>query len=264
MTAALLAVAGAVLLWPDGRSAVRQRLAGLSPPDAGGPWRRAVPLPVAAAVVVGSAGALLGTALVGVLAAGGAALAAHGWRARRAQAADHARLSTFTETLAAFAAELRAGRSLEEAVRGAVADCPDPDVAAALVRAVRAPGEPRPPMEAAADEMPAALDRLSAAVALSARTGCSLAAVVTAVEDDLRARQRRRRELLVATAGPRASARLLAGLPLLGLAMGSGVGADPWQVLTRTGTGQALLVAGVLLEVAGIAWTGRLVARIGR
>ena len=68
----------------------------------------------------------------------------------------------------------------------------------------------------------------------------------------------------MATAGPRSSARLLAGLPLLGLAMGSGVGADPWAVLTTTGSGQALLVAGVLLEVAGIAWTGRLVRRIGR
>jgi len=47
---------------------------------------------------------------------------------------------------------------------------------------------------------------------------------------------------------------------VLGLLMGSGVGAHPWTVLT-TGAGQALLVAGVALEIAGIAWTGRLVAR---
>jgi tight adherence protein B len=51
---------------------------------------------------------------------------------------------------------------------------------------------------------------------------------------------------------------------VLGLAMGSGVGADPWSVLTRTGTGQVLLVAGVGLEVAGIAWTRRLVDRVLR
>ena len=54
---------------------------------------------------------------------------------------------------------------------------------------------------------------------------------------------------------------LLAGLPLLGLAMGAGIGADPWAVLTRTGTGQVLLVAGVGLEAAGLMWSSRLIAR---
>jgi tight adherence protein B len=88
--------------------------------------------------------------------------------------------------------------------------------------------------------------------------------VVTAVEDDLRARHRQRLELRSAVAGPRASALLLAALPLLGLAMGSGVGARPWSVLTGTGTGQVLLVVGVGLEVVGIAWTGRLVERAVR
>jgi tight adherence protein B len=85
--------------------------------------------------------------------------------------------------------------------------------------------------------------------------------VAGAVEDDLRARHRLRLELRAATAAPRASAALLAGLPALGLAMGHGIGADPWGVLTRTGTGQILLVAGVALEAAGLAWAQRLVAR---
>ena len=49
---------------------------------------------------------------------------------------------------------------------------------------------------------------------------------------------------------------LLAGLPLVGLAMGSGVGADPWRVLTTTGPGQVLLVAGSALELAGLPWSG--------
>jgi tight adherence protein B len=106
-----------------------------------------------------------------------------------------------------------------------------------------------------------ALRRISAAVRLSVRTGCSLAAVLGAVEDDLRARRRSRQELRAATAGPDASATVLAGLPALGLAMGSGVGADPWHVLTATGTGQVLLVAGVALELAGLAWARRLVRR---
>ncbi len=88
------------------------------------------------------------------------------------------------------------------------------------------------------------------------------AAVAGAVEDDLRARRRHRQELRAAVSAPRASAMLLAGLPVLGLAMGAGVGADPWGVLTTTGTGQVLLVAGVALELAGLAWSGRLVGRV--
>ena len=106
-----------------------------------------------------------------------------------------------------------------------------------------------------------ALGRITA-VQLSQRTGCSLAAVAGAVEDDLEARRRRRAGTPRRGRRPKASALLLAGLPVLGLAMGSGVGADPWGVLTTTGAGQVLLVAGVALELAGLAWTGRLVRRV--
>jgi tight adherence protein B len=108
------------------------------------------------------------------------------------------------------------------------------------------------------------LQHVSAAVALSNRTGCSLAAVLAAVEDDLRARRRADRELRSSTAGPRASAALLAGLPVLGMVMGSGVGADPWGVLTTTTTGQVLLVVGVGLELAGLAWSRQLLLRAVR
>ncbi|MCF6506246.1 pilus assembly protein TadB [Blastococcus sp. MG754426] len=265
MSAALLAVAGAVLLWPDGRAVARYRLHRPGPP-AGSRVPGRVPLPVVAAVAAGGAGALLATPLVAVLAAGCAALAARARLAGRRVAADVTRQAVLADALGAVAAELRAGRALAEAVRSAVADCPDAVVGAALVRAARAPapGGDGGRDDGDGDGTPAALARLSAAVALGACTGCSLAAVVAAVEDDLRARLARRRELLVATAGPRAGARLLAGLPVLGLAMGSGVGADPWHVLTATATGQGLLVAGVLLEAAGVAWTGRLVRRIAR
>ncbi|WP_346621448.1 pilus assembly protein TadB [Blastococcus montanus] len=256
MSLALLAAAGAAVLWPDGRALLRRRLrvvAGVPRPPG-----RPVPLPLLAAAGLGALGAVLSTPLVALLAAGGGALSARAWASRRVAASEETRLVALAEALGALAAELRAGRSLEDAVRGAAAACPDRHCAAALVSVLRAP--PAGPRDALAAE----LGRLSAAVALSARTGCSLATVVVAVEDDLRARLGHRRALRVATAGPRASARLLAGLPVLGLAMGSGIGADPWRVLTTTGPGQVLLVVGVLLEAAGIAWTGRLMHRIGR
>jgi tight adherence protein B len=46
--------------------------------------------------------------------------------------------------------------------------------------------------------------------------------------------------------------------------MGSGVGADPWHVLTATGAGHLLLMLGVGLELTGIAWSARLTARAVR
>jgi tight adherence protein B len=160
--------------------------------------------------------------------------------------------------LGALAADLRSGRSLAAAAEAAQHACGDAATGQLLARAVQVPDAPRPEQ---APEIGDALARVAAATRLSTRTGCSLAAVATAVEDDLRARVRHRADLRTATAGPRASAAVLAGLPVLGLLMGSGVGADPWRILTTTATGQVLLVAGVALEAAGLAWSSRLVQR---
>jgi tight adherence protein B len=210
------------------------------------------------ALMAGAAGLFLSTPVVAVLAAvcGGAAGRAVRQRSRAAAAERRAR--ALVEALGALAAELRAGRPLDEATGTAVDGCPDPATAAALGPVLRL-GEPPP--GPAADESAQALVRVAAAVQLSARTGCSLAGVVTAVEDDLRARLHAGQELRSAVAGPRASAAVLAGLPVLGLLMGSGVGADPWRVLTTTGPGTVLLVLGVALELAGTAWSARLVRR---
>jgi tight adherence protein B len=227
---------------------------------------RMPPVPAAALAVLGVPGAALagllaGTPLVAVLAAGCALLAARGLRARQERARSETRLVRLTEALGALAAELRAGRPLEAATSAAVTLCGDDDaLAGALARALRAPDTARGRDGPPGTEQ--ALGRVATAVLLSGRTGCSLAAVLTAVEDDLRARAHSRRELRAALASPQASALLLAGLPVLALAMGSGIGADPWQVLTRTPVGQVLLVAGVGLEVAGLAWSRRLVARV--
>jgi tight adherence protein B len=259
VTAALLSGALALLLWPGGPALRRGRLAVVTgrrgPPDrsrvAGD-----VPFPVLAGLATGSVAALLSTPLVAVLAGIGAFTATRTWAASRQDRRTGDRLLAVTEGLGALAADLRSGRSVETATASAVAACADEDSGRALARAIRAPGA------SAAEEsggLGQALDRISAGVLLSSRTGCSLAAVVAAVEDDLRARHRQRLELRAATAAPRASALLLAGLPVLGLAMGSGVGADPWAVLTTTGIGQVLLVAGVTLELAGVAWSRRLI-----
>ena len=258
VTAALLSAA-ALVAWPDVRVVRRARVAAVV--GHGAPRRQGIPdvrVPPSAAALAALAGAVLSTPLVAVLAGAAAFVAARTLLASRAARGSESRLRSLAEGLGALAADLRSGRSLDAATTAAVAACADPEAGPALARAIRAPeGAPAGHADPFLRE---ALGRIAAAVRLSGRTGCSLAAVAGAVEDDLRARHRQRLELRAATAAPRASAALLAGLPLVGLAMGSGVGADPWGVLTGTGTGQVLLVAGVALEAAGLAWSARLIA----
>ncbi|MFW3170159.1 type II secretion system F family protein [Geodermatophilus sp. CPCC 206100] len=264
MTPALLLLGAALATWPGRGTARRVRREVRGKPRGGTGWLRsrpALPLPVLGGVAATAAGLLLSTPVVAVLAGAVAALAARAEQRRRETIREEARLAALTEALGALGAELRSGRPLEGATAAAVAACADVDSGRALARAVRAPASAAAASPPRTGLLAQALDRVSAATLLSERTGCSLAAVVGAVEDDLRARHRQRLDLRSATAGARASTVLLAALPLLGLAMGGGIGADPWRVLTTTGTGQVLLVAGVALEVAGVAWSARLVRR---
>src|SRR4051812_29189225 len=259
MSPALLCLAGALLCWPPAARvarlvsapAARRRphLATLTSGRAG---------TVGPVLAAGAAGLLLSTPLVAGLAAVCGAATGRALHQRSVAAAADRRSRALAEALGALAAELRAGRPLPEATGTAVDSCPDQDIAAALGPVLRL-GEPPPRPDG--DEAGRALERVAAAVRLSASTGCSLAGVVTAVEDDLRARLHAEQELRSAVAGPRASATVLAGLPVLGLMMGSGIGADPWRVLTTTSSGTVLLVVGVALELAGTAWTARLVRR---
>ncbi|MGY2127135.1 type II secretion system F family protein [Blastococcus sp. SYSU DS0617] len=253
----LLAAAAALLLWPDRRAAGRLpgRDARHAPP---GGTPAAGPPTALVAVLVAGAAAAVSTPLVAVLAAVAAVAGVRAWAGRRAAARDDAALRGLADGLGALAAELRSGRSLAVAAAAAGDACGDAGAGRLLARAVQTP---EVPVREAPGDLGDAVGRIAAATRLSMRTGCSLAAVATAVEDDLRARARHRTELRAATAGPRASAAVLAGLPLLGLLMGSGVGADPWRILTTTGVGQVLLVGGVALEAAGLAWSHRLVQR---
>jgi tight adherence protein B len=262
VTGPLVLLAGALLLWPDAWAVRRARWAGMTGRRATRVSLPPLPLPFVWGGAAAGAGVLASTWLVAGLAGVAAAVLARAEVRRRAALHEEARVSALAEALSALAAELRAGRTLEAAAAAAAGACADEESGQALVRAVRGPA---PAVDGAVTgELGDALRRVTAAALLSQRTGCSLAAVLAAVEDDLRARRRQRSDLRSATAGSRASALLLAALPVLALAMGSGIGADPWRVLTTTPTGQVLLVAGVALEAAGLAWTSHLVRRAVR
>ncbi|MCL2779955.1 MAG: type II secretion system F family protein [Actinomycetia bacterium] len=166
------------------------------------------------------------------------------------------RLAQVTGGLRLLRTELAAGTRPEVALRAAAAEAP------AFQPAARAAER--------GDDVAQALlaDQLLAPIGhgwrLAIATGAAPGAILARVEDDLLARAAQAREVSAALAGPRSSALLLAGLPALGVAMGTALGAKPLALLLSTGLGHLLLVAGVMLDVAGLAWTARLITAAER
>ncbi|GAA3509377.1 hypothetical protein [Georgenia daeguensis] len=99
-----------------------------------------------------------------------------------------------------------------------------------------------------------ALPGAIAACRLTHELGAPLAEVLVRCADGLTEAGHARAARAVALAGPRATARLLGWLPVLGLVLGAGIGADPVGVLLGGGLGSACLLAGVVLMVAGRRW----------
>lgn len=99
-----------------------------------------------------------------------------------------------------------------------------------------------------------AVPSIAAVCRMSHHTGAPIAAILDAcaegIDDDVDARAQRD----IALAGPITNARMLAFLPVLGVIIGVGLGADPLVFLTTTGLGRLLALAGIGAEIAGIAW----------
>ena len=214
----------------------------------------------------------------------------------RAERAEGRAEQAAIEGLGVLVAELRAGRSGGDALAAAGRHCGHPVVGEVLTRLGRslrlgdrlAQGHDSGPEPAAPEQSSSSPARTPGAarfprgsrgqrqrrsggsewqrrlvdgLRLSQVSGCALADVVAAVESDLARRGQQRADLSAAAAGHRATVALLAGLPILGLAMGSGIGADPVYVLTGTPIGRVLLLTGVGLELAGLAWSRRITSR---
>jgi tight adherence protein B len=105
--------------------------------------------------------------------------------------------------------------------------------------------------------------RVSAATGLAERTGAPLAEVLDRIEADARATDRARASAAAQAAGARATAWLLAALPAGGLALGYLIGADPLAVLLHTPVGATCALAAVALQLAGLAWTRRILRTAG-
>ena len=273
--------AGGPRSWGRPRLPQSPWLRGLVAVGAVGALAQVWPWPVAAVVIV--VGGTVGAAMV------------RGFTERAVLRQEQAAV----EGLGVLVAELRAGRAPDAALAAAGRHCGHPVVGALLSRLGRSlrlgdrlegwmDADEREPLST--DERAATLavggtvaaapsgrssasaydggsrwqTRLLSGVRLSQQTGCALADVLAAVESDLTRRGHQRADVRATAAGHRATVALLAGLPVLGLAMGSGIGAEPVRILTTTTIGHVLLATGMALELLGLAWSRSLTGRVLR
>lgn len=212
---------------------------------------------LAGGVVVLLDGARLVAGLAGVACLAGVARAA---RQRRADRDRDRRRGLVVDVGDAMVGELRAGRPPLQALQRAGEVWPDlatvaaaarlgADVPAALREVSRRPGA-----EGLAD--------LAAAWQVSTGSGAALASSLAQVVASARARQHASTLVLGELASARATARLVALLPVGTLAMASGIGATPWTFLVDQPLGAGCLLAGVLLVLLGLAWIDRIASSV--
>ncbi|MGI5211581.1 type II secretion system F family protein [Plantactinospora sp. CA-290183] len=212
-------------------------------------WRWADPLVLSArprrprrvvlvvGIVSGCLGAFAGGPVAAIAAGAYAGLAARGVVRRRIRVLTDQEHRRQLDQLCALAADLRAGLPPPLLAHSAAGPAP---IAAPSLGAGRI----------------AELTR--AATRLAEETGAPLADLVERIEADARAMDRGLAAAEAQAAGARATAWLLAGLPLGGIALGYGIGVDPLRILLHTPIGAACAVGAIVLQLAGLGWADRL------
>jgi tight adherence protein B len=189
-------------------------------------------------------------------------------RARRVRQTTETH-GNIVELCRAIAAELRAGHPSGHAFAAAVHGAPPAldhllqpaaavarrgdigDLADAVARVAASPGC-------------SGLRRLAACWRVAAASGAALAPAIDRVADALQDEIDVSRDVTSTLAGPRATVHLLAGLPVLGLLLGTAIGARPVEFLLGSGPGVGCLLAAALLDAAGVAWARRIAHRAAR
>ncbi len=160
--------------------------------------------------------------------------------------------------LLALAGELRGGSDALRAIR--VCGLRHP-VAPRATRSAALGGDVAQALRADAADVPV-LRSVAAAWAIAGQTGAGLAGVLDSIADGHRRSAAVRSSLRVELAGPRATARLMSLLPLLGLGLAFLLGADPLNWLLTSPIGWVCLLAAVLLNLTGYWWITRIVRAI--
>lgn len=257
MTASLLCAAVAVLAVPPERARFRlgttRRLGHLRlPPPEYLLFALCVP-----AVLIGGVGALVAALAVSVTAR---------IRIRRSRL-DRDRDEQRRQLLAGLdilIAELRVGAHPVAAASTAAAECIGTAARAFEIGAARGRlgGSVADGLRRNDEAIGTELVRIAEAWQIADDHGLALAELLEASRRDLTARIRFRDRTESGLAGARATAAVLAGLPVLGIALGHLMGAAPLRVLFGGGVGAALLVIGTALACAGLLWSDVITRRV--
>jgi tight adherence protein B len=255
-----LLLAAAVLVSP---ASARRRLPRLAPPSMS--WRRpaaAAAVPAVLGVSVSAPPALL---LAGVIVGGAAAV----WRRRRRlECRRRSEGRAMASALEVLVGELRVGAHPVRAFTVAAAESPGlvglslQRVAARTRLGADVPAGLRAVAQDSA--VPAYWRRLAVFWELAAQRGLAMSVLMQAAHHDIVDRQRFTDRLRAALAGARATAVILAALPVLGVLLGQLIGANPVRFLLGGGLGGVLLVVGVGLIACGLAWADRITERLLR
>lgn len=267
MIALALACAGlAAWLWVGPPTDLGRRL---DPPEPGSRSRgrrglRRAALAVLGLAIVGSALAVFGppggaVASAAVIAgAAGARLARLGRRAR----IELATRAEVARACSAIANQVRVGRIPAEALGVAAEDAP---VLAAACRVQGAGGDTAAILLEQADQPGCrGLGDLARAWQVGTRTGAPMAGLLDQVARALRADQVVQRTVVAELAGPRATGKVMAVLPLVGIALGYLLGGDPVRFLLAGPLGWTCLVIGAALAAGGVLWIDWLARQVGR
>ncbi|OBJ04342.1 hypothetical protein A5660_18900 [Mycobacterium alsense] len=259
LTAAALLLSLALLALP---STPRRRL--MAPARA-----RPRPVPpvagVAACVLVAAAVVLPPTAVV----AGALGAATAGLRRRRRQRTRRADEEgrTLESALEVLVGEMRVGAHPVRAFEVAAAE--SAGTVRSSLRAVaaraRLGADVAAGLRAAArsSALPGQWDRLAVCWRLASDHGLAIATLMRAAQRDIAERQRFSTRVSSSMAGARATATILAGLPVLGVLLGQLVGARPLGFLLSGHAGGWLLVVGSTLACAGLLWSDHITDRVG-
>ncbi|MBF6333940.1 type II secretion system F family protein [Nocardia transvalensis] len=254
MSAAVACAAVAVLMWPRGGAGRRlERLVarggwggGVSPDRW---WWVLVGVAIVGAAVLG-----VGVLIAAVLVAGTLGVRVRQLRRDRRRCTECRALAGGLEVVIG---ELRVGAH-PSAAAAAAADETDGVAARAFAASAarsRLGGSAAEGLRVPRSVVAAELGRIADAWQVAEQHGLALADLLDAARSDLLARMRFRDRTTAALAGPRASAAVLAGLPLLGITLGQLMGAAPLSVLLTSAIGTVLLPLGTALACLGLLWT---------
>ncbi len=179
-----------------------------------------------------------------------------------ARRAEQTRRTDVITLLVALSAELRAGQPPGVALREASIFAPTSVCPGALVAANLGAGVDVALRHDSRVAGGSVLRGLAACWQIGEASGARFAEAV----DRLIARASRdndvRRQLSSELAAPRATARLVGSLPIMGLMIGHALGADPVGWLVGSPLGLLVLGTGVVLDLLGFWWMARLVRTV--